>query len=106
MIHFKGEDEWIQSKLLFFFQVLAGPEQELGLTAVVDRVGDHGIQPARESSITVGQEGGEHQAHHTQVHLLGLAGSHTGDEGSLVLLSNMTQTDGHLKCRSPRFPAV
>ena len=55
------------------------------LTAVVDGVRDHGVQPAGEPPVTVGEEGGEHEAHHAEVHVLRLVGRSAADQTALVL---------------------
>lgn len=50
------------------------------LTAVVDGVRHHGLQPPSEAASAVRKEGCEHEAHHTQIHLLGLLQSRLADD--------------------------
>lgn len=42
------------------------------LTAVVDRLGHHGLQPSGETAVAVREERREHEPDHAEVHLFGL----------------------------------
>lgn len=57
----------------------------LKLTAVVDGIGDHRLQPPGETAIAVGEEDGEHEANNAQVHLLSLESCSAADQTALMV---------------------
>lgn len=56
-----------------------------GLTAVVDRLGHHGLEPPGEAAIAVGEERREHEPNHAEVHLFGLRRGSISDHTEVVL---------------------